>query len=78
MTDPNAHAGDLRRSIVQDINDDWPDHLEIVAYWGKSRSHSRRKAIEISADKFFGRGGYGAPMTGDEVFRLINKLRLMR
>jgi len=74
MANANAHAGDLSRSKVQDMNDSWPTHLELVGYWG-SRRNGKRRSIEISSDRFFGRGGYGAPMTGDELIRMINELR---
>lgn len=69
----NLPAGDLARAVTHELNDDWPTSIEIVAYFGENRR--RRKAILISADEFFGRGGYGAPMTGDQLIGIIDRLR---
>lgn len=66
-------AGDLARVKSVEANSDWPEMLEIVAYWGPGRK--RRKSIEISADEFFGRNGYNAPMTGDQIVSIINRMR---
>jgi hypothetical protein len=47
-----------------------------VAYWSKDGSRKgRRRSIEIPADQFFGRGGYGAPITGDQLVIMIEQLR---
>lgn len=66
-------AGDLARVKSQEANSDWPEMLEIVAYWGPGRK--RRKSVGISADEFFGRNGYNAPMTGDQIVSIINRMR---
>lgn len=69
----NLPAGDLARAITHELNDEWPVSIEIVAYFGENRRG--RKAIVIPADEFFGRGGYNAPMTGDQIIGIINRLR---
>lgn len=48
--------------------------LEVVAYWGEGR-RGKRRSIEIPADEFFGRNGHGAPMSGEQVIRIIDELR---
>lgn len=65
--------GDLARATTHEMNDDWPVSIEIVAYFGENRRRSKR--VEISADEFFGRGGHHAPMTGDQIIGIINRLR---
>ena len=70
----NLPAGDLSRAITHEANDDWPFLLEIVAYYGDSRK-GKRKSITISQDEFLGRNGFGAPMTSDTIWSIINKLR---
>ncbi len=72
---PSEHflAGDLARVTTHEMDDSWPTSIEIVAYFGEGKR--KRKSIEISADEFFGLGGYGAPMSGDQVIGLINRLR---
>lgn len=72
----NLPAGDLARAITHELNDDWPVMIEIVAYFGEGRR--KRKSVEIPADQFFGRNGYNAPMTGDQIVGLIERLRRQR
>jgi hypothetical protein len=67
--------GDLARAINHDANDDWPAVIEIVAYYGGFGRKGKRRSITISADQFFGRGGYNAPLTGDQIILMIDKLR---
>ena len=69
--------GDLARCITHEPSDEWPTHLEIVGYFGEGR-RGKRRSIEISADEFFGRGSYGAPMSGERLISIINKLRQAR
>jgi hypothetical protein len=66
-------AGDLARAKVHDPNDDWPTMIEVVAYWGDGRK--KRRSIEINADMFFGRGQFGAPMSGEQLIGMVDKLR---
>jgi hypothetical protein len=67
--------GDLARVINHDPNDDWPDLLEIRAVRLTPAGGRKVKKEMITADKFFGRSGYGAPMSGDELLRIVNKIR---
>ena len=69
-------AGDLSRTITHEANDDWPTMIEVVAYWGEGRT--KRRSIEIPADQFFGRGSYGAPLSGDQLIGMVNRLRRSR
>ena len=70
----NLPAGDLARTINHEASDEWPTLLEIVAYYGKDRK-GKRRSVTISADQFFGRNGHNAPLTGDQLFMIIDKLR---
>ena len=70
----NLPVGDLARCVTHEADDTWPTSLEIVAYYGRDRK-GKRKSIIISADEFFGRGGHGAPMSGDRLIHMINQLR---
>lgn len=72
----NLPAGDLSRVVTHESNDDWPVAIEIVAYFGENRRKSKR--VEISADQFFGRNGFNAPMTGDQIVGMIERLRRQR
>jgi hypothetical protein len=75
MADSHLHAGDLARCKTHEANDDWPTMIEVVAYFGKDGRKGKRRSIEISADEFFGRGGHGAPMSGEQLIFKINQLR---
>lgn len=68
-------SGDLARAITHEPDSDWPSMIEIVAYWGKDGRKGRRRSIEIPADQFFGRNSYGAPLTGDQIILMIDRLR---
>ncbi len=68
------NAGDLSRTTSHEDSEAWPSLIEVVAYWGPGRT-GRRRSIEIPADKFFGTGRYGAPMSGSEIIGMVDKLR---
>lgn len=65
--------GDLARAKTHEPDDSWPTMIEIVAYWGEGRR--KRKSVEISADQFFGRGSYGAPLSGAQLVAMVEALR---
>lgn len=67
--------GDLAKVKTIESNEEWPSLIEIVAYFGENGRKGKRRSIEISADRFFGRKGFGAPLTGDQVIRMIDQLR---
>ena len=68
-------SGDLARVKTHEPDESWPTLIEIVAYFGKEGRKGRRKSVEIPADRFFGTGGYNAPMTGDQLIMMIDRLR---
>lgn len=69
------NQGDLARAITHESNDDWPQLFEFVAYFGGEGRRGKRRSITITADQYFGRGQYHAPMTGDQMLQIIEKLR---
>ncbi len=71
----NANVGDLARVVTHDPSDEWPDRIEIVAIWARNGGRGRRRAIGINADQFFGRGQFGAPMSGEQLIGMVEKLR---
>jgi hypothetical protein len=70
----NLPAGDLARTVNHEANDDWPTSIEIVAYYGADR-RGKRKSVIVSADQFFGRNGYNAPLSGDQLILIMERLR---
>ena len=72
---PIQQQGDLARVKATESDETWPSIIEIVAYWGKHGRRGKRKSIKILADQFFGRGAYGAPLSGDQIIHIIDRLR---
>lgn len=70
--------GDLAKVKTFESNEEWPDLIEIVAYFGGKGRKGKRRSVEISADQFFGRKGFGAPMSGDQIIQKIEQLRRQR
>jgi hypothetical protein len=71
----NAHAGDLSRVKTHDPSSDWPTRIEIVAIWARNGGRGRRRSVQINADQFFGTGEFGAPMSGEQLIGMVEKLR---
>ena len=70
------NAGELSRVVSHEASDEWPMAVEIVAYWpDKHGKKGRRRSVEIAADRFFGTGAFGAPMSGGEIIGMVDKLR---
>lgn len=67
--------GDLAKTTTHESDESWPTMIEIVAYFGKGGRKGKRRSIEISADRFFGRKGFGAPMSGDQMIAIVEQLR---
>lgn len=68
--------GDLANVTVHEREEAWPTIIEVVAYFSKDGSRKgQRRSIEIDADQFFGRNGYGAPLSGDQLIGMVNALR---
>ena len=49
----------------------YPERIEVRMVWSKGKS----TVIEIGADEFFGRGIYGAPLSGDGPIEKIEQQR---
>ncbi len=67
--------GALATAKCHEANEDWPTLIEIVAYFGAEGRKGKRRSIEIAADEFFGRGVYGAPLSGDRLIAMVERLR---
>ena len=65
---------DLSRAKTIEPNSSYPDVLEIRLVWNKGGT-ARKRTLRISADQFFGRGSYGAPMPADALVQHIERLR---
>lgn len=64
-------VSDLSRIRSSERDQSWPDSLQIVATFGKTR-----KWLDITRDQFFGLGAHGAPLSGEALISAIDRLRL--
>ena len=70
------NEGDLARVTSHNPSEDWPTHLEVTAIWAKDGGRKgRRRSLVIDADQFFGRGRFGAPMLGEQLIGMVERLR---
>jgi hypothetical protein len=67
--------GALATAKTHEPPNEWPTLIEVVAYFGAEGRKGKRRSIAISADQFFGRGAYGAPMSGDQLVTMVDRLR---
>lgn len=67
--------GQLAQCVTHEPEDDFPTMIEVVAWYGPSGRRGKRRSIMISKDQFFGRGKYGAPISGDQLIGMIHQLR---
>lgn len=67
--------GDLARATTHEADDSWPTVFEFVAYFGGEGRRGKRRSVTITADQYFGRGKFHAPMTGDQMLQIIESLR---
>jgi hypothetical protein len=71
----HSQEGALATAKCHEANEDWPTRIEIVAYFGTEGRKGKRRSIEIGADEFFGRGQFGAPLSGDRLIAMVQRLR---
>lgn len=75
MSPTDAPISDTSRAIQYDPSMDWPESVKIQLCW-RGRDGRAKVATEIiSADQFFGRGRYGAPMDGAHLINAIERMR---
>lgn len=67
-------ASQLSRAITHEREQIWPDRMAITATW-REGDVTVTKAVEITADQFFGNGVHGAPITGEWLAGAIDRLR---
>lgn len=69
-------VSDTARGIQHDPDQSWPSSVTVQLVWIVGEEH-RYRTIDISADRFFGRGAYGAPMPDAALTGMIENLRRM-
>lgn len=66
---------DLSRSKVQEPDQTWPEWVKIQLCWTDSAGRPMLRTETISANQFFGRGQFGAPMEGSSLIAVIENMR---
>lgn len=68
-------APDTSRSIQHDPNSDWPELVEISLHWPNPKGGTLIVTEVITADQYFGRGKYGAPIPAEYLTMAIERMR---
>lgn len=67
--------GDLARAQTHEPNADYPELVEIRLRWRDENGKPVYRSREISADEFFGRGQFGAPIPAESIVQIIERMR---
>lgn len=71
----DAPISDTSRAKMHDPSMDWPESVKIQLCWRDKAGRAKVATHVISADTFFGRGAYGAPLSGEALIQTIERLR---
>jgi len=66
---------DLARSTQHEPDEAWPESVKIQILWLDSSGRPIVRTETISAAQFYGRGSYGAPLSGEWLINCINRMR---
>jgi hypothetical protein len=71
----DAPISDTSRAKMLDPEQNWPESIKIQLLWRDQVGRAKVATITIEADAFFGRGHYGAPLSGEALIQQIERLR---
>lgn len=66
---------DLARSIQHNADESWPKSVKIQVRWDGPDGRPLIRTETISSDQFFGHGQYGAPLQGEAIVAMIERMR---
>lgn len=66
---------DLERSTQHNPQFKWPKTVKIQLQWEDSEGRVTVRTEVISANQFFGLGAYGAPLEGQAIIQMIERMR---
>lgn len=67
-------VSDLARSVQNDPEQSWPTCVRIQTIWIDKKGRETIRTQLISADRFYGRGAYGAPIEGAGLIGMIQQM----
>jgi hypothetical protein len=68
-------VSDLARSKQMDADHSWPHEVRVAVHWVDASGKISIRSEIISANQFFGEGGYGAPLDGSFLVSAIERMR---
>ena len=68
-------VSDLARSTQHEADHSWPHEVKVSIHWCDPSGKVSIRSESISADRFFGTGGYGAPLQGAELIGIIERMK---
>lgn len=66
---------DLDRSKQHEPDRQWPHEVKISVHWMDKVGRITVRSEVISASQFFGEGSFGAPLNGDYLISMIERMR---
>ncbi len=66
---------DLDRSKQHNPEQTWPYAVKIQVQWIDAQDRITVRTETISANQFFGTGSYGAPLEGQAIIQMIERMR---
>jgi hypothetical protein len=71
----DSPISDTSRAIQHERDDSWPESVKIQVCWRDGDNRPAIRTLLISANQFFGRGQYGAPLEGSHLIQAIERMR---
>jgi hypothetical protein len=71
----DAPVSDTSRAKMHDPSMEWPESVAITMTWIKENGRKATRTQIISADQFYGRGSFGAPVEGQALIAAIDRMR---
>jgi hypothetical protein len=68
-------TSDTSRTQSIEPDQSWPEVVEVRLQWRLPSGRVMATIKQITADEFFGRGKIGAPLNGDAIVSMIERLR---
>jgi hypothetical protein len=71
----DSPVSDTSRATMHEADRTWPHSVKIAVHWRDEFGRTTVRTEVISSEQFFGLGKFGAPLSGDHVISLIERMR---
>lgn len=72
---PDIPEPETSRAQSSEPDQTWPEVVEVRLQWRLPSGRVMATIKQITADEFFGRGKHGAPLPGDALISMVERLR---